>query len=57
MPAPRNNVSLLGEQPLFEYHAVQGPVAPGQVAVKLHILTTVVLSVLSCSVYNTDSNY
>ena len=56
MPAPRNNVSLLGEQSLFEYHVVQGLVAPGQVGLKLHILTAVVVSILSCSVYNTDSN-
>jgi len=56
MPAPRNNVSLLGKQSLFEYHVVQGMVAPGQVGSKLHILTIVVMSILSYSVYSTDSN-
>jgi len=56
MPAPRSNVSLLGKQSLFQCRVVQGLVAPGQVGLKLHILTIVVLNILSCSVYNTDSN-
>jgi hypothetical protein len=31
MPVPRSNVSLLGDQSLFEYRVVQVLAAPGQV--------------------------